>query len=62
MASTEDKRAATAKWRRRNPDKFKAIMAAWRDKNRASLREYNKLYARKRRRKARIAAKRRNGK
>jgi hypothetical protein len=43
----------------REPKRYRQM---WRDENRAHVREYNKLYARKRRAKQKLQAKRTNGK
>lgn len=61
MATTEAQRAAVKRWRQRNPDKVKEMSAAWRDENREHVREYNRLYGRKRRRKAKLAERKKNG-
>jgi hypothetical protein len=42
----------------RDPNRYRAM---WRDENREHVRAYNRIYARKRRSAAKIAAKRKNG-
>ena len=61
MVTSQAQLAAVKRWRQRNPDRVREMMTAWRNKNRAALTKYNRDYARKRRAKAKLAAKRKNG-